>query len=124
MVQAACLAFARLNVAQTKAATSCGSFRVLSAGMRDLSRPALLSSFSRRGATDSGPEKHTRHPRTNRAAATAVGAVSQHAAAADETAGVALAGCGRTSAAARCVSGGASAAAGLHATEEAARRSS
>jgi len=67
--------------------------------------------------------KHTPIPEL-RPAATPARSVSQHPAATDEATGVAVAGCGRTAPATRCVFRRARATAGLYGSEETARRSS
>src|SRR5277367_6700450 len=69
-------------------------------------------------------KKHITCSRANRAVATAVGSVSQYPAAADEVAGVAVAGGGRTGPATRSLFRRAAAAAGLYGAEETAGRTS
>src|ERR1017187_9908203 len=75
--------------------------------------------MSGRGQT----HEHRSYSRAHRAVTTPTGSVSQHPAAAEEAAGVAVASCGRTSPGTRCVFRRAHATAGLYGAKETARRS-
>jgi hypothetical protein len=69
-------------------------FREFSAGLRDWGCGMLLTSFNRRGAKEDEPKGRRTDSRSNRTTATPVGSISQHAIAADQTAGLVLAGGG------------------------------
>src|ERR1035441_4127549 len=88
---------------------------------RLLARPVTFVEppMSGRGQT----HEHRSYSRAHRAVTTPTGSVSQHPAAAEEAAGVAVASCGRTSPGTRCVFRRAPATAGLYGAKETARRS-